>query len=356
MSIAGDCVAKGHGADLLLYVGIVSVRRVWKSTPTMDEEEDTRAEELVASDDEDKPINISAPRRTPFFGVQPRDPVEMMKDQLRSHKRKAEDDSDSDSDFKLGSEAEESDGGWGLSGGSGLIAAKQRHEKKRKCTFLKPTPKPKPKTLAEEIDNLAAAPPVAGVVRDSPPAYIPGDPAGNGEVPAPPDIFDWTDIDADEEEENPISPDWCALCKVTQRAIDINPENQFYKDLIDDARVNWSKRSAGETGTELQKQYNEKLRPYIEPEELQLPCRKYIFWWHFVDHCYDPVIEAQINNKIVQELINTITREQLFVIDPLTKRKKVTSNPKPTAMFFKLLAQKDKLAKQILALGNSAVV
>lgn len=322
------------------------------------EEVDTREEDLrVVPEDEDAVIDIAAPSKSYFFGMSgppggggdDDDPiVENMKDQMRSHKRKRFRDSDSDSDFKSGDESDGEVGEWEIpSNGSGLIAAKQRHEQKRKAP---PTKKPKPTSLAEEINNLA------GVVRDSPPAYIPGDANANGEIPAPPDIFDWTDINEAEPEINPISEDWCVLCKVTQRTIDINPENTYYKDLMDYARLNWSKVSAETMGTELQTQYNDGLRPYIQPEEFQLPCRKYIFWLHFVDHCSDPLINAEVNSKITQEMINVINKRQLFVLDPLTKAKKVTGNPKIPAMLFKLFDRQDKFTKQILSLRPSSVL
>jgi hypothetical protein len=324
-----------------------------------EDEPDTRAAELglMAPDDDNEVIHISTSDMPA-----PPSPVEDKSYYFGStsaKKRKAPpslDSEDDSSDFKLDSEAEESDAGeWGFpSDGSGLIAAKQRHEKKRK-TFLPPRAKkktaaPAPRTLADEIDALA------GVVRDSPPAYIPGDANANGEIPAPPEIFDWTAIDNAEPAINPHGDDWCVLCKVTQRSIDIDPENTYYKDLLEYAEKNWLVQSPGDMGTELQRQYNDNLRFYIEPEDMQLPCRKYIFWYHFVGHVSVPLIDASINNNIIQEMITVTAREQLFVLDPLTKRKKVTSNTKTLGIFFKLLDKKEKLTKQIEALKPRAVL
>ncbi len=332
-----------------------------------EEEVDTRSDELyIAPDDDDMPLHIgtsSPPSRLALSPPKPKRASYFFGSTAPKRKRfpTLEDDpEDSSSDFKFESEAEESDGGWNISGGGdGLIAAKQRHERKRKAA--KPIPRPpaakKPKTLAEEIDDLAAGPaPQAGVVKDAPPAYIPGDLNG-GEIPAPPDIYDWTELNEAEEEENPISKDWCAMCKVTQRELDVDESNIYYKDMIEYAHKNWILVSAGEMGTELQRKYNDTVRFYIEPEEMQLPCRKETFWLHFVEHRSDPLIDALIQAKIVQDMIATMGKEQLFVIDPLTRRKKVTNNHKTSGMFFKLCAQKEKLTKLIASLqkGNGVL-
>jgi hypothetical protein len=216
-------------------------------------------------------------------------------------------------------------------------------------------PPPRPaQSLAEEIEHLQhlASSPLPGFVPDAPPAF--GFPGG-GEEPMKSRAFDWSRLEAEEPEKNP-NPDWCALCKVSQRSVDATPQNPFLADLIKDAEDNWAHRSEEETGTELQIQYNREIRPYIQPESMRLPCHKRMFWIHFVEHCSNVRIQWEIALKGTNEMIRTLQEQQLFVRNPSTGAKNVTSNMKTVGMYFKCVQQADKITTRIQVLRPKNVL
>lgn len=161
------------------------------------------------------------------------------------------------------------------------------------------------------------------------------------------DALDWDDIDADEPERNP-DPDWCALCKHTQRKIDVGDQNPYLPDLIKHANDHWTHVDHAELTTQLQALYNKEIRPFIEQVDQRLPWHKKTIFAHFTRHSKDTRIKFEVEAQVIDEAIFVLMENQLFVKNNKTGKKNV--NSKNTSLLFKLLDKQERMNKQLLAM------
>lgn len=175
--------------------------------------------------------------------------------------------------------------------------------------------------------------PVAGMVNVSP-----KDVGGVQDFkPEDPDLLvepDWKPIEDAEPEKNP-DPRWCALCLVTQRVIDIGKDNDFYKELVTYTEDNWGKQTVTAMATELQHRWNTTLRPYVDPEDLRLPCHKQMMWKHFAYHAPTRRIEMEITQARYRLLCRRMYETE-------ERDRALSTNPKACGMYLKLEATKAK--------------
>lgn len=157
---------------------------------------------------------------------------------------------------------------------------------------------------------------------------------------------DWARLDDEEPEQN---PGWCAMCKVSQRAMDVGADNPFYADVPKFAEDNWAKISAEEMGTQLQEKYNRNIRPYITPEEMRLPCHKSMFYKHFVFHERTTRITLEEVATGMQLMIDNLLQDE-------DDDRGVTNNVKKGTLFMKLVDRKMAVDKTLASLRPNAVL
>jgi hypothetical protein len=248
--------------------------------------------------------------------------------------------SDSDSDFR-GSSASDS-------------GSRPRPTKKRKRPSTSPPRMPPPSPLQSQfsISTVAWIPPgeenkqeqslgdelrsaglgaedpvIPGMVRDVP-ANEPVNKRVRGRD------TDWEAIEAAEPEKNPDAK-WCALCKLTQRTVDIGADNPFLGDLRKHAFDNWAKIPPEEMGAQLQELWNTTLRPYATPENLRQPCHKQQMWRHFAYHDRTTYIQMEVDSEKYQKLVDRLFDEE-------EEEQALTSNPRKLSAFLKLQQMKER--------------
>lgn len=150
---------------------------------------------------------------------------------------------------------------------------------------------------------------------------------------------DWDEIEQAELEKN---PGWCALCKITQRAIDVGENNPYLAQLRKHAEDNWAKLPANEMGAQLQEIWNRDLRHYCDPPSLRLACHKQMFWKHFAFHDRSTRIQMEVDGLRYQILCDRMFADE-------EREAGLSNNPKKLNSWLKLQVMKerhsDKLSK-----------
>lgn len=160
--------------------------------------------------------------------------------------------------------------------------------------------------------------------------------------PMPADVVDWDDVA--EAEYNP-DPDWCFLCRQTQRVVDVGDANPYLPDLIKHAEDNWVHVEHKELMRQLQDKYEKELRWTIEQVDQRLPWHKKTIFAHFTRHTKITRVKYEAESAACDEMIFTMMQEELFVKNKKTGRKNV--NLKKLPQWFKLLAQQEKFEKTL---------
>lgn len=249
----------------------------------------------------------------------------------------------------------DSDGDFRGSSGSDSSFAERKHaaraqrprppKRKRPSTSPvrgRPAAAPVEESLADELKESGLAP-------EDPAVPIPGVVAAAKPAKRSPRLADWESIEEDEPEINPISTDWCALCKVTKRTVEIDADNAFLADMTTYAEENWAHASQEEMGTELQVKWNTTLRPYVEPEAMRLPCHKQQFWRHFAYHERTTRIDMEMTSLGMQIMLDDLLEEQVT-------EKALTSNVKKGNFFLKLAKDKGALDAKLSQLRPNKVL
>lgn len=198
----------------------------------------------------------------------------------------------------------------------------------------RPAAMPRRSEADEVKDDLNAAIPddvlLAGAVDDDEPE------------PMPARVVDWEEVDEEEPEKNPDLT-WCALCKHTQRQIDVGDDNPYIPDLRKHAADNWTHVETVELMQQLQNKYNAEIRPYIEQVDQRLPWHKSMIFKHFTRHEKESRIKYEVEADAVDEMIHVMLVEEMFIKNKKTGRKNV--NLKKLQPFFKLLGQQERFEK-----------
>ena len=189
--------------------------------------------------------------------------------------------------------------------------------------------------IHEELKAIPAMDAVAGVVDDDEPE------------PVPADVVDWADVDAAEPERNP-DPDWCFLCKHTQRVVDVGDNNPYIPDLIKHAEDNWVHVEHKELMQQLQGMYEKDIRWSIEDATQRLPWHKKTIFAHFTRHTKGTRVKYEAESAACDEMIFVMMQEELFIKNKTTGKKNV--NLKKLPQWFKLLAQQEKFEKTLKSL------
>jgi hypothetical protein len=198
--------------------------------------------------------------------------------------------------------------------------------------------------LRNELDDMYEAKDMGA----APAGIIPGAVGDDDEPePIPADVVDWEEIDRDEPERN-SDPNWCALCKHTQRVIDVGENNPYIPDIVKHAEDNWVHVEHVELMRQLQDKYNETVRWSIEQVDQRLPWHKKTIFAHFTRHTKGTRIKYEAESQAVDEMVFVMMQEELFVRNKKTGRKNV--NLKKLPQFFKLLAQQERFEKTLKAM------
>ena len=256
---------------------------------------------------------------------------------------------DSDSDFR-GSSADGSD-----------ARSRPRPPRKRKRLFAPISPKSdkrqrpperqqkSPDRLRDELKRSGLADSDAEAKHSAaqhehpqsaamPPVVVAGQVGNDKPTPTGFEV-DWDEIESAEPERN---PGWCALCKVTQRVVEVGENNPYLAQLRKHAEDNWTKVPADEMGAQLQEIWNRDLRHYCDPPNLRLACHKQMFWRHFAFHDRSTRIQMEVDGLRYQILCDRMFADE-------EREAGLSNNPKKLNSWLKLQVMKerhsDKLSK-----------
>ena len=291
-----------------------------------------------------------------FGGPPPLESIDEIRDKLlRSRQAPADDDESNTSDASVASLGRRMRAFGGRSGGSSSESASvcgsgsaQRGRKRKSGSSGRRSAPKRPRRVPrgrDEVDDLHAE------LRGAPAAPVPvmaGDVPGSEDKkepePWPADVVDWDDVDDGEIERNP-DPAWCALCRHTQRTIDVGENNPYIPDLVKLAEDSWVHTDTIELTRQLQAMYNKEIRPFIEQVDQRLPWHKKTIFYHFTRHTKSSRIKFEVVAEAIDEAVEVILKNELFVKNPKTGKKNI--NAKRVSQFFKFLDKQERYDKML---------